>query len=140
MKQNRFFAVLTGLALLVTALTASACAPATVQGQGPASAQAAVVDVQVGPNMTNFSPQTVTIHVGDTVRWTWKSDTHTVTSGANGTADNKFCSPNEQNCSAPVASNTGFVYQHTFTQVGSYPYYCAFHFASGMTGTVVVTP
>ena len=96
--------------------------------------------MQVGVNMFSYSPQQVTIHVGDTVRWTWKSDVHTVTSGAGGVADGKFCSPNDANCKTPVASNTGAVYQHTFTQAGTYPYFCAFHFSKGMTGTVVVTP
>ncbi|HEY3344424.1 MAG TPA: plastocyanin/azurin family copper-binding protein [Anaerolineaceae bacterium] len=113
-----------------------------MQDQGSSqTTTAATVDVQVGANMTTFTPQTVTIHVGDTVRWTWVSDTHTVTSGsALGAADGKFCSPSDSNCSTPVASNTGTVYQHTFTQAGTYPYFCAFHVAAGMTGEVVVLP
>ncbi len=103
-----------------------------------------VVDVQVGANMFSFAPQQVTIHVGDTVRWTWVSDVHTVTSGTvsgvTGAADGKFCSPNDQNCAIPIASNTGFVYQHTFAEAGTYPYFCTFHVTAGMTGVVVVTP
>src|SRR6185312_15392337 len=51
------------------------------------------VMVMVGPNGTNsFSPSTVTIHPGDTVMWTWVSGLHTVTSGAPGAVDGKFCS------------------------------------------------
>ena len=42
-----------------------------------------VFDVTVGPkgNEFTFMPDTVNISVGDTVRWTWASDSHSVTSG-----------------------------------------------------------
>jgi len=42
-----------------------------------------IFDVTVGPleNEFSFVPDTVTISVGDTVRWTWASDFHSVTSG-----------------------------------------------------------
>jgi plastocyanin len=153
MKSSRLFIILSALALLGITLAAPASAVVSAQpsvslflplidsSSRAVGAQSTTVDVQVGVNMLSFSPQQVTIHVGDTVRWTWVSDSHTVTSGSPpGTADGKFCSPNDQNCSAPVVSKTGFVYQHTFTQAGTFPYFCAIHFGSGMTGTVVVTP
>jgi plastocyanin len=109
-------------------------------------------DVAVGPNGTlTFSPSTVNIAVGDTVRWTWASSGHTVTSGIycpacvppNGPcyADNKFCSPNDINCGSGITSNSGTVYSHTFSQPGTFPYFCAVHCSSGMLGTVnVCTP
>jgi plastocyanin len=42
-----------------------------------------VFDVAVGPsgNKIRFVPDTLNISVGDTVRWTWESDDHSVTSG-----------------------------------------------------------
>ena len=42
-----------------------------------------IFDVTVGPldNEFSFVPDTVNISVGDTVRWTWASDFHSVTSG-----------------------------------------------------------
>ena len=41
-----------------------------------------IVDVAVGPvSAFTFDPDTVNISVGDTVRWTWGSSGHSVTSG-----------------------------------------------------------
>jgi plastocyanin len=101
-----------------------------------------IFDVTVGPanNPFQFVPNTVNISVGDTVRWTWGSDEHSVTSGdsTSCTADDQFCSPDNTNCDAGILSNTGFVYEHTFTQAGTYSYFCAFHCHIGMTGVVNV--
>jgi plastocyanin len=70
-----------------------------------------VFDVAVGPagNKIRFVPDTLNIFVGDTVRWTWGSDEHSVTSGTPCTADGQFCSPDNTNCDAGVLSNTGSV-------------------------------
>jgi plastocyanin len=103
------------------------------------SANSQIFDVTVGPNgMFQFLPDTVNISVGDTVRWTWASSNHSVTSGNPCTADGQFCSPNDMNCSAGTLSNMGAVYQHTFTQAGTYSYHCALHCEYGMTGTINV--
>ena len=78
-----------------------------------------VVDVAM-KNM-KFSPATIEIKKGDTVEW--KNDDitpHTATSAAFD--------------SGSIASDTGW--RHTFTQAGSFPYYCTFH--PEMKGTVVV--
>jgi plastocyanin len=106
----------------------------------PAGGQ--VFDVAVGPpgNKIRFVPDTLTISVGDTVRWTWGSDEHSVTSGTPCTADGQYCSPDNNNCDAGILSNTGFVYEHTFTQAGTYSYFCALHCFAGMSGTITVTP
>ncbi len=107
---------------------------------GQPSATSQIVDVTVGPGGSRtFSPSTVNISVGDTVKWTWQSDNHSVTSGSSCTADSQFCSPNDTSCPSGFLSNTGTVYQHTFGQAGTYSYYCAQHCASGMVGTVNVT-
>ena len=97
-------------------------------------------DVHVGPGFS-FTPSTVSIHTGDTVKWTWDASGHTVTSGscpAGCTPDSKFCSPTDTNCGTTNASNAGATYQHTFTQAGTYPYFCKVH-GSAMQGSVVVT-
>ena len=88
-------------------------------GTRPAGGQ--IFDVAVGPsgNKIRFVPDTLNISVGDTVRWTWGSDDHSVTSGTACTADGQFCSPDNTNCDAGILNNTGFVYEHTFTQAGS---------------------
>src|ERR1043166_9104098 len=100
-----------------------------------------IFDVAVGPlgNKLRFVPDTLNISVGDTVRWTWGSDDHSVTSGTSCTADGQFCSPDNMNCDAGILNNTGFVYEHTFTQAGSYSYFCALHCFAGMTGVINVT-
>lgn len=101
-----------------------------------------IFDVTVGPvgNEFTFKPDTVNIRVGDTVRWTWASDFHSVTSGTSCTADGQFCSPANLNCDAGILNDTGFVYEFTFTQAGSYQYFCALHCFAGMTGVVNVMP
>jgi len=109
---------------------------------GPRPAGGQIFDVAVGPsgNKIRFVPDTLNISVGDTVRWTWGSDDHSVTSGTPCTADGQFCSPDDMNCDSGILNNTGFVYEHTFTQAGAYSYFCALHCFAGMTGVVNVTP
>jgi plastocyanin len=99
-----------------------------------------IFDVTVGPvgNELSFVPDTVNISVGDTVRWTWESNFHTVTSGTSCVADGQFCSPDNMNCDAGIFNDTGFVYEFTFTQPGTYQYFCALHCFAGMTGVVNV--
>ncbi|HEU0209252.1 MAG TPA: plastocyanin/azurin family copper-binding protein [Candidatus Udaeobacter sp.] len=99
-----------------------------------------IFDVTVGPGGAfTFSPNTVDILVGDTVRWTWGSDGHSVTGGEDCAANSEFCSPDDMNCSGFNVSPTGTVYQHTFNTAGSYSYYCVAHCFRGMVGTVNVT-
>ena len=101
-----------------------------------------IFDVAVGPvgNKFSFVPDTVTIRVGDTVRWTWESDFHSVTSGKSCIADGQFCSPDNMNCEAGILNDTGFVYEYTFTEPGTYQYFCAIHCFAAMTGVVNVVP
>ncbi len=109
---------------------------------GVPSATSTIVDVTVAPGGTlTFSPSTVNISVGDTVRWTWAASGHSVTSGdsTSCTADGRFCSPNNTNCSTCVTSNIGFVYEFTFTQAGNFSYFCCVHCAFGMIGAVNVS-
>jgi len=99
-----------------------------------------IVDVAVGPGGGfTFDPDIVNISVGDTVRWTWGSSGHSVTSGPPCQADSQYCSPNDMNCSPGSLSNLGTVYQHTFTNAGSYSYHCLSHCLLGMTGVVNVS-
>jgi plastocyanin len=109
-------------------------------GRRPAGGQ--TFDVTVGPkeNKFTFAPNTLNISVGDTVRWTWATDSHSVTSGTDCTADGQYCSPDNTNCDAGILNNTGFVYEHTFTQAGTYSYFCFLHCFAGMTGVINVGP
>jgi plastocyanin len=77
-----------------------------------------------------FNPNSLTIAVGDTVRWTNSgARAHTATSGTNGSPDGKWDSGN---------LNPGQSFSHVFTAKGTYPYYCTYHYAFGMTGTITV--
>ena len=98
------------------------------------------VDVSVGGgNGFQFVPATVNISVGDTVRWTWATSGHSVTSGPPCVADSQYCSPNDTSCSPGSLSNSGFVYTHTFSRAGTYSYHCLAHCVIGMVGTVNVS-
>jgi len=85
-----------------------------------------------------FTPADLTIQVGDTVRWVWGSSGHSVVSGTDGNADNRFCSPSNTGCDNPPLSSRGATYEHTFMHAGTFPYYCSVHFSLGMTGTITV--
>ena len=94
----------------------------------------------VGPGGSfTFDPDPVNISVGDTVRWTWGSSGHSVTSGPPCAADSQYCSPDDMNCDSFILNNQGFVYTHTFSQAGTYSYHCSVHCVLGMTGTVNVS-
>jgi len=93
---------------------------------------AATFDVQVSNNF--FSPATVTILQGDTVRWSWVAGSHTVTSGSGAAAPGSgilFDAPS-------TSSNTIFSFR--FNTPGTFLYFCRPHEFIGMTGTVIVDP
>jgi serine/threonine protein kinase/plastocyanin len=75
-----------------------------------------------------FIPRKITIPLGATVVWANSGpEDHSVTS-----EDSSF----EQTILA-----SGDTFRHTFTQVGAFPYYCAFHgapFGTGMSGIIEV--
>ncbi|MBA2430605.1 MAG: hypothetical protein H0V56_00640 [Chthoniobacterales bacterium] len=78
-----------------------------------------------------FVPQFLTIRPGDTVRWVWEGNFHTVTSGnpETGVADGIFGTP---------LRNFGAQYSFTFPNPGTFDYYCAPHREMGMTGRITV--
>jgi len=73
----------------------------------------------------SFSPQTLTITVGDIVKWTNVSGTHNVRAND----DSFFSGP-----AAPAI----WEFSHTFNSAGNFPYYCEPHLSMGMTGTIIV--
>lgn len=91
--------------------------------------QAITVNVSVGNFF--FSPASVTLTQGDSVKWTRSAGTHSTTSGVDcGFADNRW--------NAPIALSTP-----SFTRVfndpaGSYPYFCDVHCAP-MTGGITLS-
>lgn len=91
---------------------------------GALYAHASIADqtVTVGPGMA-FNPPNITIAPGETVTWSFVAPFHTTTSNAT-------TGPDSWNSEiVPV----GGTFSHTFTTVGSHPYYCFVH--SSPTGT-----
>jgi len=81
-------------------------------------------------------PSTITISVGDTVRWTNTGvSAHTSTSGSGGTFPG---SPDGIWESGNLG--LGKVYSRTFTSVGTFTYFCVFHPILMGTAVVVVQP
>ena len=93
------------------------------------SSRAATVQVQVGAGGQKFTPKNVTINAGDTIEWVWAGNHHSSTSGTPGNPDGMWESG---------INNTGFVFSHTFSAAGTFPYYCTPHGSLGMVGSVTV--
>ena len=144
----RTFVLQSRVALLLLVPLSLACGGYGNGGYGsmyggmPASCPAGtqVVNVGAGPNGMSFSPAAINVHVGDTVCWTWLGGPHSVVSGTSCTADNLFCSPADASCAAAPGEGLGSLYVHKFTSTGTFPYFCSFHCAMGMVGTVTVSP
>ena len=121
------------------------CLPSpTCEGLAPTTTTTlpgvATKTVVVGPGGAfSFDPQIVTIHVGEAVHWRWDSDGHSVVSGTPGNADGRFCSTDDLQCGSTPFSNSGTIYEHTFTETGTFPYFCNQH-GPLMTGRVIVEP
>ena len=106
--------------------TAGTTPSAPTASQQPAAATA--VQVIADPNTIGaYSPPTVTVTTGQTVKWVFQGPIpHTVTAD-----DSSFSSGGVAN-----GLDNGQTYTHTFAAAGTYPYHCAIH--PQMHGTVVV--
>jgi plastocyanin len=72
-----------------------------------------------------FTPKTITVPVGTTVRWI-----------NNGNAPHTVTSTSSPKAFDSGTLNSGDTFQHTFTTAGQFPYRCNIH--PSMTGTVIV--
>ena len=103
-----------GRAALLMVLLATACGD---QIQGPSG----TTTVTIRDNL--FTPQTVIIGRGTTIRWANNgSNIHTSVAD-----NNRWSSGNIQ---------PGGTFSHMFTDAGTFPYRCTLH--PGMTGTIIV--
>lgn len=124
------------LALLLALGAGAVIDPAAAQSDGE---PAAVVGMT---NTMKYTPDTVRVAVGQTVRWENSSAVmHTVT------ADPEEAFKDESVTLPDGAStfNSGNLdpkatFEHTFEVAGTYRYFCVPHEAVGMTGTVIVEP
>lgn len=91
-----------------------------------------------------FSPASLTITVGTTVRWTNNGpSTHTTTSDAGVWSSGSLSPPGTGGGGYSGGGSAGGTFDFTFTQPGSYPYHCSLHPPSmypGFTGMVTVNP
>ena len=100
-----------------------------------AAGSALAKDEDVHIDKLTFSPNEVTVSVGDTVTWEVTNavpEGHTVTSGA----------PDGSDIGAEFDSGIGLdangqTFEHTFDTAGTFPYFCKVHGAA-MSGTVTV--
>ena len=93
------------------------------------SAQAVTVVITVGDNF--YSPQTVTIQAGDSVRWQYATD-----------AKNTHPTASDASAWTVFTINSANVKKALFfPTVGSFPYHCQFHGAPGvgMYGVITVS-
>lgn len=98
---------------------------------GGGSAFAASVSVSIGDNF--YDPDTVTIGVGDTVNWTNNGQApHTVTAD-----DGSFDSSPDCPADIDACMQAGDTYGQTFSDPGTFSYFCKVH-GQSMSGTVVV--
>jgi plastocyanin len=94
-------------------------------------AAAAETDVEhVTITSDAFTPASLHVKVGETVRWTWEGGEHNVVSGSDcDKPDDNFRS------GAPVQGGT---FDKKFEVAGTFPYYCENHCTMGMKGEIVV--
>jgi plastocyanin len=133
-------------AAVVTVLVASCGSSATgpggiVQQPGGGGMNGSVADVTIRDFM--YSPASITVKVGTTLRWTNNGPSAHTTTSDMGAWDSGMLD-------APVSGGgyggggaAGGTFQFTFTQAGTYGYHCTIHPPSaypGFTGTVTVTP
>lgn len=98
---------------------------------GVAHAGATTFNVTVGDGGFIFTPDSVTIQVGDTVQWTWAAGGHSATAGTPGAPSGFFDSG---------ILSQGATFSHTFNTPGSFPYFCTPHGGCcQMVGTITVS-
>lgn len=115
-------------------LSLALCVIALVVGSflmsvSPAAADTVTVKMGADSGMLAFEPSTITIKAGDTVKWVNnKLPPHNIIfegGAADKSHDQLMFSPGES-------------YEATFSEPGTYTYYCAPHRGAGMTGKIVV--
>jgi plastocyanin len=112
--------------------------PRAARFAGIESLEARALLAMTGIDVVNsaFAPNSVTIHVGDTVEWVLDSS-HLSTTSVKGSTEHWNSG----------VLNKGVTFEHTFNHVGTFVYYSTVGgtdngngTASGMSGTVVVLP
>ena len=111
-------------------LAAACIALILVMALGVSTAQAKTVEVKLGTDagMLAFEPNNVSISAGDTVKFVNnKLAPH-----------NAVFEGNDQLSHPDLAFAPGESWERTFTDAGTYDFYCEPHRGAGMVGTVTV--
>jgi plastocyanin len=103
------------------------------------SAAASAAIVNVGGNSNGFSPQTLTINVGDSVTFVNKGGLHNVVADDGSFRCARGCDGDGKGGSGN-ASSSNWVTTVTFTTAGTVGYFCEIHGmpGAGMFGTITV--
>ena len=105
-----------------TSTTGTSAATSTTGASSTTSTEVEAETFEVNIENFRFVPASITVRVGDTVRWKLESGTHTTTSST-GVWDSD-------------SMTAGDRFPYTFNQPGTYAYFCEIH--PGMQGSVVV--
>jgi plastocyanin len=122
----------TSLLAFMLALGALSFGGGCSNSRSPTKATDASGTIRINASGVSFSPASVQIQVGDTVKWVEVSGTHTTTSGTGAADPNAGVLWDE-----PLGS--GQTYARVFTSAGTFPYFCRLHESMGMKGTITVT-
>lgn len=109
-----------------------------------AGSENSITEVDVGPEKRlRYDPEEVEISVGDTIRWTARSQGHNVTSHPD--ASPKCENPDGTEPFTSYEGDQHFAImevdetlEHEFTVAGEYVYVCTPHAGQGMVGTIIV--
>ncbi len=128
------------LALGLSFFLLAGCSSAPVEAGDASGGDADDASHQIVMRNMAFSPKSMTVHVGESVTWTNQDSMgHTVSAddptqwGTRGSGDN-----------STDWLQKGQTWSHTFTEPGTYHYYCKPHASGsmgarqGMVGTIIV--
>ena len=126
--------------MAIAAVSATvACGGSTPTNPNPPSTTAGVTIRDF-----TFSPASLTIKAGTTVRWTNNGPSaHTTVSDAGVWSSAALSAPVSGGGGYGGGGSAGGTFELTFTEPGNYPYHCSLHPPAnypGFTGTVIVTP
>jgi plastocyanin len=101
------------------------CDPATAEDHTADSS----VTIMFPVGGLKYSPACIKIAKGSSVTFSGSFMNHPLSGGTSGTPD----------ASSPITHTmTGTSADFTFSEAGTFPYYCDFHFSSGMEGAIFV--
>jgi plastocyanin len=108
----------------------------------PAAAATATIEIRTGScpaTIYCYTPDSLTVTVGDLVRWTDVSGTpHTVTRCTIAACDGHDGGTGTDASFTRADIDTGHDFTHVFSAPGTYTYYCELHGYLEMHGTIVV--